>query len=90
MTIALNEVNLGGYAHYYLPAEDMQALADKLAAVDEDGIDSMDTLTFTGIIGMNNGTYQFMITHPDEFTDLVDGENQVQSDMKRYLHSMKD
>lgn len=73
MTIALNEVNLGGYAHYYLPVEDMQALADKLAAVDEDGIDSMDTLTFTGIIGMNNGTYQFMITHPDEFTDLVDG-----------------
>lgn len=73
MTIALNEVNLGGYAHYYLPAEDMQALANKLAAVDEDGIDSMDTLTFTGIIGMHNGTYQFIITHPDEFTDLVDG-----------------
>ncbi len=73
MTIALNEVNLGGYAHYYLPVEDMQALADKLAAVDEDGIDSMDTLTFTGIIGMNNGTYQFMITHADEFTELTDG-----------------
>jgi hypothetical protein len=73
LNVSLNDVFIGGYAHYNIPAEDIQAILDKFAAVDETGIDAMDTFDFTGIIGMNRGTYQLMVTSGDEFDNFVDG-----------------
>lgn len=71
--------NIAGYLHYAIPTDIQAAIAAALVPTgDADGkIDIMDTLTFTGILDMNAGTYQLAITGADNFTNVTDGGEPV-------------
>lgn len=71
MTVKLDGTNIDAYAHYYMPLELMEGILAKLVTEDEDGNPlAVDKLDFTGIIGMNNNTYQFSLTDPDEIDNV--------------------
>lgn len=75
----LGEDNIAGYLHYAIPTDIQAAIAAALVPTgDADSkIDTMDTLTFTGILDMNAGTYQLAITGADNFTNVTDGGEPV-------------
>lgn len=75
LSFKLGEDTIGAYLHYAIPEEVQAEIAAALVPTgDADGkIDVMDTLTFTGIVDMNKGTYQLAITGPENFSNVTDG-----------------
>lgn len=75
LSFKLGDDTIGAYLHYAIPEDVQAAIAAALVPTgDADGkIDVMDTLTFTGIVDMNAGTYQLAITGAENFSNVTDG-----------------
>lgn len=68
MTFKKGESQISTYMHYNIPMADAEAAVAKLQT-----ITSNSTVAWTGILGMNSGTYQLTNAHESEW-DIVVGD----------------
>ncbi|OQC49738.1 MAG: Bacterial Ig-like domain (group 2) [Tenericutes bacterium ADurb.Bin024] len=75
MDLRKDDVRIGTYMHYNIPLDIAQATMEKLRTVT-----SNSTITWTGILGMNNKVFQLTNAHADEW-DITVGDPVVLSDI---------